>query len=121
MWTERYTTYYSKDRQWAVRWLERGKPEDQAHVRKFDSKFEAERFYNEMLPAIEAGNCRLELFFSQAKWIQYYGNLDEFGEAMNEPIGESALCVLGDHQECANATAETCTCPCHHVLLSTQM
>ena len=121
MWTDRYITYYSKDRQWAVRWLECGRPEEEAGIKRFDNKFEAERFYNQMATCPEAKDIRLELFFSQAKWIQYHSNRDEFGELRNAPIGESSLCVQGDHKHCTNPLAEACTCPCHHTVLTNQV
>ena len=113
MWSDRYTVYYSKEKRYAVRWLPNGRPEEEAQYKRFDDKVEAERFYNQKLLEVGA-TCRLELFFSQAKWVSYYANRDETGETRDDPIGESSLCLGGDHDSCTGPLAEVCTCPHHH-------
>lgn len=86
MWTDRFTAYYSKETHFAVRWLHAGQRDDEAEYRKFDDKAEAERFYDDKV-AEGDHRCRVELFVSQAKWIRYRANLDEFG---NPAIGPEA-------------------------------
>lgn len=115
MWADRYTVYYSKDMQYAVRWLAHGQPEEEAEHRKFDDRVEAERFYNNMIAAQrERPTCRVELFFSQAKWVRYHANHDEVGTPVPVSIVESETCRQGGHERCpGDMPAAPCTCPCH--------
>lgn len=115
MWTDRYTVYYSTEKRYAVRWLDYGRPEHEAKFEKFDDKVEAERFYNRMM-ADQRDNptSRVELFFTQAKWLCYQANQDEFGHPVMQSIGESRLCQSGKHTTCAaDEDAAVCTCLCH--------
>ena len=111
MWTERYTVYYSTEKLYAVRRLEPGQPEEKAEYRKFHDKVEAERFYNTLVA--ERPGDRVEIYFSQSKWVRYCANHDEFGEPLTDPIGESALCFSNAHDQCYGPVASVCTCPCH--------
>lgn len=114
MWTDRYTVYYSTEKHYAVRWLKQGQGENEAEFEKFDDKIEAERFYNGLVA--QHPTCRVEIFFSQAKWVRYSANHDEFGEEQTDPIGESALCYNRAHDQCYGPVAKACTCPCHSQL-----
>jgi hypothetical protein len=102
MWTERYTVYYSKETHYAVRWLVPDHSEEEAQFKTFDDKGDAERFYDKMTK--EYPDYRIELFFSQAKWLGYYSNHHEFGVSNLESITSTCVC---------HGAGTICTCPCH--------
>lgn len=115
MWTDRFTVYYSTEKRYAVRWLEYGRPESEAKFKLLDDKVDAERFYNQMIEhQRDNPTSRVELFFSQAKWLCYQANHDEFGHPVMQSIGESQLCRSGQHDTCqAGEQSALCTCLCH--------
>lgn len=123
MWADRYTVYYSKEMRYAVRWLAHGRPEEEAEHKQFDDKVEAERFYNKLIAdQRDHPTSRVELFFSQAKWVRYHANHDEFGTPVMVSIRESEVCLHGQHRECQeSAAAAACTCPCHTPILNAQL
>lgn len=112
MWSDRYTTYYAREVHYAVRWLRRGRPEEEARYEKFVNKTDAERLYNKMVAA--EPDYRVELFLSQTKWVLYHANHDEFGDPSPTPYGESGFCLSDAHERCqAGAQHTVCACPCH--------
>lgn len=112
MWTERLTVYYSRERQYAVRWLKAGQGESQAQYKKFTDRLLAEKFYQDLVD--EHPDVRAEVFFSQAKWIAYHGNRGDSGVAIVADVQcESDPCLASDHQHCSGEFAADCTCQCH--------
>jgi len=118
VWTERYVVYYSRGREYAVRWRAWGEPDDKSHYVKFNNKLEAERLFNALNKQHRAGELPdgpVELFMSQAKWIRYCGvEHDETGSVQYKQVGEqSGPCASGEHDRCTGDLLDICTCPCH--------
>lgn len=116
MWPDRYTVYYSREKRYAVRWLDIGRPESEAQFQTFDERDGAERLYETLTKSQgDKPTTRVEIFFAEVKWIAFQSNEDESHTATTTgPVGHSSLCQSGEHHACADGDdAAWCTCWCH--------